>query len=159
MQLRRLPRHSLRPLPPPVLPRMRHLRHRRLHLRQRRRRLPKLQPLRPETQRRPEEHLHRPGPRGPQPEHRNLHPQLQGHRRVGPHSGQVNVQDISRPSVEGVLPDGLPEVEYRRHCGPRRVAGVEWDVCIEHVVLWGIFEPGKWVGYDRQSDVAGLSGY
>lgn len=81
MQLRCLPGHALRSLPPPILPRMRHLRHHRLHLWKRSRRIPEQQPLRPPTQRQPAEHLHRPGKRRSESEHRDFHPELQSRRR------------------------------------------------------------------------------
>ncbi|KAK6121146.1 hypothetical protein DH2020_045134 [Rehmannia glutinosa] len=65
MQHGRVPGHTLRPLPPPILPRVRHLRHHRLHLRQRRRRPPELQDLHAAATAPPEGHHHGPGPKGP----------------------------------------------------------------------------------------------
>ncbi|PIN04429.1 hypothetical protein CDL12_23039 [Handroanthus impetiginosus] len=83
MQLRRLPRHPLRPLSPTILPRMRHLRNNRFHFRKRRRRLPIQQSLRPPTKRKPTKHFHRPRTRRSKSEHRNFHPKLQSRRRHG----------------------------------------------------------------------------
>ncbi|CAI0627131.1 unnamed protein product [Linum tenue] len=78
VQLQGLPRHPLPPLHAPVLPRLRHLRHRRLHLRGRRRRPPGMQRIRQEATAETEGHRHRTGPLGSQREHGHRHPSLQG---------------------------------------------------------------------------------
>lgn len=73
LQLRRLSGHAIHPLPPPVLPRVRHLRHSRLCVWQRRCHSPELQPLRSQTPTQPKEHLHSPRPNRSQPEHWDFH--------------------------------------------------------------------------------------
>ncbi|KAJ6852732.1 putative pectinesterase [Iris pallida] len=125
LQLRGLPGHALRPLPAPVLPRLRRLRHRRLRVRQRGGRAPEVQPLRPEARRRPEEHLHRAGEGGPEPDHGDIDAAVQDSGRGGPPPGGVGVQVVPREAVEEVLEDGGHAVEDR---GPDRPGGwLEWD--------------------------------
>ena len=77
LQLRGVPGHALRALPPAVLPAVRRLRHRRLHLRQRGRRLPGVQLVRETPHEQPEEHGDSPGEDGSEPEHGHFDPGLQ----------------------------------------------------------------------------------
>lgn len=140
MQLRCLPRHSLRPLPPSILPRMRHLRHRRLHLWQRRSGLPKLQPLRTQAQPKPEKPVHCTRQRRPKPEHWNFDLELQGRGCCGFNPSKVIVQDLLGSPLEKLFQDRLSQVLHGGFDRPSWVVGVGWQFRIGYSVLWGVPE-------------------
>ncbi|CAI0448191.1 unnamed protein product [Linum tenue] len=111
VQHHRPPGHPLRPRPPPVLPRVRRLRHHRLHLRQRRRRLPELQPPPPPAPAGELRRRLRQRQDGPGPDDRVLAPGQPDLGRAG--SGRVRV--LLGPALEAVLEGGGDGVQHRRH--------------------------------------------
>jgi len=99
----RIPRHPLRPHPPPILPRLRHHRHHRLHLRRLRGCLPKLQDGDPQTAGQPKLHCHRAGPHRKARGDRPRPPELHHHRRPGLPPRQGPEQGVLGETLEGIL--------------------------------------------------------
>ena len=156
LRLRGLPGHPLRPLQPPILQGVLHLRHRRLHLRQRRGGPPELHDLRAAADGQAEEPRHRAGPHRPEPEHGHLHPQLACHGRAGPRSGPGLVQDLPGAAMEGVLADGLHADVPGQPGGPHRVARVGRGLCPRHAVLRRVQEHRPGLSHHREGQLARL---